>query len=312
MTQASPAKRPGRSATKKAARPYQRHIVEPDLTPEVEKSIVDYVVAIGDLETASVGSGVPKSVLLSWMRRGARGEEPFASFARHMLEAQAKYELRKALSVEEMARDEKVPASIRFQARTWRRPITAPSASTPREPLAATTALVRSGFGRPSRIGELVPLGPDGEMIPNTDAIANAIRLGVPLKYASGLCALNHATVLEWIARGVEDVQAGKTSVHVDFATLVAQARGEFVAQNVRNVSDAGSSDWRASAFLLERRAPDEFAERQQVEVGVELRKELPEDAVRRAILHAADRFRDPVAIEADCTPSNGSGNGSR
>jgi len=322
VTEAAPAKRrPGRrGGGAKLAKPNQRWVELPEYSPALEAAIVEYVVAVGDLDTAAVGSGVPKSTLLAWMRRGGRGEEPFAAFARHVLEAQAKYQLRKALSVEAMARDKdengnpsKIPASVRFQALTWQRPRLEPSASTPRDPGATTGAWAGRAVGRPSRIHDLVPLGPDGEKIPITEAIANAVRLGVPMKHAADLCALAPAAMKEWIARGAEDQAEGSDTPFADFASLIAQARGEFMARNVRNVAEAGSEDWRASAFLLERRFPNEFAERQQLEVGVELRKELPEDAVRRAILHAADRFRDAAAIDVEGVPvnrSNGSGNG--
>lgn len=285
---------------------------DPELTPEIERVVLDNIVAIGDIETAAVAAGLAKGSLFAILRKGGAGEEPFASFTRRALEAQAKYELRKSLAVERLAQDDTLPASVKLAARTWRRPTTKPSAITPdaaRAPGSVVSAqaweVAAHPHGRPSRIHDLVPLGVDGELIPLPEAIANALRLGVPLKHACAIARLDQSACGDWVRKGDQDLANGKASVYATFATLLAQARAEFVARNVQNVSAQGPTDWRASAWLLERRLPAEFAEQHRIEATVELREELPEDALARAIAEAARRLG---AIDVDGVPSNGHG----
>lgn len=84
------------------------------LTPEVHERMVSYVRAGNYLETAAAACGVSRYVVRDWLRRGAKGEEPFGAFAAAMHEAKALAEIRDVAIIGKAA--EKV-----WQAAAWRR-----------------------------------------------------------------------------------------------------------------------------------------------------------------------------------------------
>lgn len=51
-----------------------------------------------------------------------------------------------------------------------------------------------------------------------------------------------------------------------DFAECISRARARFKRIHVRNIIQAGPADWRASAWMLSHRFPDEYADRQMMD----------------------------------------------
>lgn len=84
-----------------------------DLSREVHARIVDLLRAGNYRETAAKSAGVSASTLRQWMQRGARGEEPFASFADDVSKAEGASEAR---SVALVAQAEKT----NWHAAAWR------------------------------------------------------------------------------------------------------------------------------------------------------------------------------------------------
>lgn len=69
------------------------------LTPDVHDRIVEYVRAGNYLSTAAAAAGVTARSLRNWLRRGASGEEPYATLHAEVLAAQAEGEARLVRSV---------------------------------------------------------------------------------------------------------------------------------------------------------------------------------------------------------------------
>lgn len=63
------------------------------LTPEVQRSIITSVRRGNFRMTAAAAAGVHRNSLLSWEKRGDEGEEPYASFAIALQQAEAKAEM---------------------------------------------------------------------------------------------------------------------------------------------------------------------------------------------------------------------------
>lgn len=88
-----------------------------------------------------------------------------------------------------------------------------------------------------------------GEAIVN--AIGDAVRRGVPLNRAAEAAGIDESTLHRWKER------------HGEFAQALTRARADFIAESCAQigagVNAKGLPDWKARAWLLERRFPREF-----------------------------------------------------
>jgi len=68
---------------------------------------------------------------------------------------------------------------------------------------------------------------------------------------------VSYKTVREWIAKSARDREEGKTSAYTEFTDRLARATGAAETAMVERLNVA--EDWRAQAFLLERRHRDRW-----------------------------------------------------
>lgn len=94
----------------------------------------------------------------------------------------------------------------------------------------------------------------------------DAVRSGLPLRYASGLCGISEATSMYWRRIGSEEDRDDKYS---RFFNAVQDAKAAFIKTHVANITKHSMDDWRASSFLLERMAPKEFGKKTESKVEV-------------------------------------------
>lgn len=84
------------------------------LTPEVARTIADYVKAGNYIETAAAAAGISKQTLYSWMKAGARATAgPHREFLDAVEKAQAESEVTDVLRIS-------VAAKSQWQAAAWR------------------------------------------------------------------------------------------------------------------------------------------------------------------------------------------------
>lgn len=76
------------------------------LTPEVHERICALVRAGNFRETASAAAGIDARTLRNWLRRGAEGEEPFATFSTDLDEAETVAEARNVAIIGAAAKDD--------------------------------------------------------------------------------------------------------------------------------------------------------------------------------------------------------------
>lgn len=82
-------------------------------SPHLHRRIVLALRQGAYVETAAAAAGINKTTLYDWLKRGARGEEPFATFSADIEAAQADAELRDVKLVGEAAKTD-------WRAAAWR------------------------------------------------------------------------------------------------------------------------------------------------------------------------------------------------
>lgn len=82
------------------------------------------------------------------------------------------------------------------------------------------------------------------------------LTLGMPKRYASIQAGINEDTFYRWL------------QLHSEFAERVAQAESDFIRNNLGIIQVAAKKNWQASAWLLERRKPDEFGAKTQMHLN--------------------------------------------
>lgn len=131
-----------------------------------------------------------------------------------------------------------------------------------------------------------------------------AVRMGVTYELASRYAGFDDSTFRRYMADKRPEFQA--------FRAAVAAAEGEAAMAALQQINDATARDWRAAAWLLERRYPNDYG-RHRVEVTganggpvqqfarvveVVLLPAPIHDAAEWAASVAADRAKLDLAIE--------------
>ena len=109
--------------------------------------------------------------------------------------------------------------------------------------------------------------------------ICDAVRIGVPLKYASMQAGLGEQTVQDWLReadRGTDrhgrPLKPHRVAMVASLASSIDEARGDFVATSTANISTQGQTDWRASSWLLSHQpeTKEEYSDAGRVRIEVE------------------------------------------
>lgn len=87
-------------------------------------------------------------------------------------------------------------------------------------------------------------------------ALLNAIEEGMPLKQAAMLAGISYDTLNRWRTRGNSEFAPDEFR---KFCKALERAEAVAMQVNLARVRAAGEKDWRAAAWILERRHPEEF-----------------------------------------------------
>ena len=104
------------------------------------------------------------------------------------------------------------------------------------------------------------------------ERLINYLILGMYVTVACDLVGISRSSYFSWIQQANEieksdDEVDPDDQIYLDFLDSVKKARADAEAVHVRNVRDAGETSWQASAWWLERSAPDRWGRRERVEV---------------------------------------------
>lgn len=127
------------------------------------------------------------------------------------------------------------------------------------------------------------------------DAICRSVRLGLSYERAAENAGIAQSTLSQWMQK--------ERNGHPRYQGLndaLAKARAEGETRLIARVIKAGEEDWRAAAWILERRHPEHYARMERREVsgpdGGPLRVEVSSwvDLVRQATAAESAPARDP------------------
>jgi hypothetical protein len=125
--------------------------------------------------------------------------------------------------------------------------------------------------------------------------IVSRIREGVPFIVAAESCGIARRTWARWMERGRED---GAREPYKSFAVECDRAFADWQVAAVRQVAVAGAKDWRAPAHMLERRAPEHWADPSKGNLIIHNYREDPE--VRGLLVGILERLAaHPAALAA-------------
>lgn len=94
-------------------------------------------------------------------------------------------------------------------------------------------------------------------------ALLNAIEQGMPLKQAAAVAGMSYDTLNYWQNRGENE---SAPEQYRQFCQLLRRSQAVAMQVHVSSICDAAKRDWRAAAWMLERRYPEDFARPQQFE----------------------------------------------
>lgn len=108
-------------------------------------------------------------------------------------------------------------------------------------------------------------IGEGTKCTPETvEKICEAVRLGAPLDVARGYGGVPAPTFIEWMRQGRDGWEP-----YVSFVEKLDEAMHEGQMRDIRRVDAGAEKDWRASAFKLERRFPEHWGEKKQIDTTV-------------------------------------------
>lgn len=102
-------------------------------------------------------------------------------------------------------------------------------------------------------------------------SLCGFVEQGVPFKDCAILCGIGERTLHQWRAKGQADIEAGKpTTRYAQFKQRLDVSESTCVQRSCLVVMASAKEDWRAAAWLLERRRPEQFGRNDRFNVGVQ------------------------------------------
>lgn len=93
--------------------------------------------------------------------------------------------------------------------------------------------------------------------------LCDYIKVGVPIRDACHAVGIAESMFYLWQQKGLEN----KGRPYVLFVKAVEKAKSQSKIRSIVRIDKAANDDWRADAWLLERRFPEEFGKRDQLKL---------------------------------------------
>lgn len=90
--------------------------------------------------------------------------------------------------------------------------------------------------------------------------IVQALERGVTYEVAALAAGIDKSTLHDWRRKGAADLEAGKATPFAHLVDELTRATAEAEVGLVRVIRSHAMMDWKAAAWLLERRAPERWA----------------------------------------------------
>ena len=93
------------------------------------------------------------------------------------------------------------------------------------------------------------------------ELIVDGINAGLTFRLTCARAGVNPSTFYRWLDQG----EAAKTGRYREFCEAVERAKADSALRLVSQITLQAPTDWRAAAFMLERRFPDDYGKRTEV-----------------------------------------------
>jgi len=128
----------------------------------------------------------------------------------------------------------------------------------------------------------------------NVEAILEAVRRGATPNIAAYAGRVSRQTLFNWLAWGEEELENGETDSQLaQFVLNYREAEWHAASEWLDMISASAPEDWRAAAWLLERRHPREYGRS-----AVEVVKEGDQGQIESAVDAFAGLFRKLGDVE--------------
>ena len=126
-------------------------------------------------------------------------------------------------------------------------------------------------MGRPDRTqgGETIPgkVGQPSKLTPETvDRLKNALIAGSKIESACIYAGISKGVYYQWKEKARADIEAGKVTQYVEFLDTIMRAMELSRPRLEMIVSKAAEQDWKAAAWILERRHPKDYGRKEYIE----------------------------------------------
>ncbi|MEE9534570.1 MAG: hypothetical protein V3W06_09125 [Acidimicrobiia bacterium] len=137
------------------------------------------------------------------------------------------------------------------------------------------------------------------------EAICEAVKKGVPMRYAAAAASVGESTLRKWLAEGREHPESNQgallAAVEDAKAELIERCLSEILA--AQTPGQFGVPDWKARAWILERCHREQFSQHQEQHIKVALEEGVPNFEINPR------RHTVPeVTVETNGDGRNGSG----
>ena len=123
-------------------------------------------------------------------------------------------------------------------------------------------------YGDGSTAGSLVKRKSGSKFnVASRNAILGAVRAGATYAIAARSAGVAPGTLTNWIRRGEYEDSCGSDSEYARFACDFAEADANVLRRVEANVLRASDEDWRAGRFLLAKRCPHIYGDREGAHV---------------------------------------------
>lgn len=126
-------------------------------------------------------------------------------------------------------------------------------------------------------------------------ALLETIEQGMPLKQAAAMAGMSYDTLNNWQNRGENESAPPE---YRQFCQLLRHSQDVAMQVHFSSICDAAKRDWRAAAWMRERRYPEDFARHQQLEHSVQDGKPwMPDPNLNHEVLVRMQKQRGIVGI---------------
>lgn len=109
--------------------------------------------------------------------------------------------------------------------------------------------------------------------------IYDAVRDGQPVSTIHGVIGVSRPTFWAWREKAELAHKLNEDNEFAKLFDIIENAKSMFVNDNLKVIKNAAQRDWKAAAWLLERRVPEHFAIKQDTNMtiqGIEVKNDIP------------------------------------